>query len=367
MNRAEDLAYMEMAYGLAEKAMGRTSPNPMVGAVIVGGGVIVGHGYHEEAGKPHAEIVAMQRAGRRAGGATLYLTLEPCVHWGRTPPCVDSVIEAGFRRIVISSYDPNPIVHTKGVRRLKQAGLDVTVGLLSERNARLNETYVKYITRRIPFVTIKAALSLDGKMACRTGDARWISAAGTRDYIHLVRGEFDAIMIGANTLIADDPRLTIRHPNWGRKKLARVILDSRLRFPLDARILTTLNRGPIIVFAGKGAAAGKVDSLRAKGVEVILLERPLRDGGLAAVLAALGKREIAAVLVEGGSRLITSFIRHKLADKILLTISPKLIGGRGAPGLLGGEGIAKISQAINVARLQPLSLDGRDLILEGYF
>ncbi len=218
MNTARDLAYMEMAYGLAEKGRGRTSPNPVVGAVVVRSGVVVGHGFHEKAGKPHAEILALGMAGRSAKGATLYLTLEPCVHWGRTPPCVDTVIAAGLKRAVISAVDPNPLVHTRGIRRLKEAGLDVSVGLLDERNSGLNEAYAKYITRKIPFVTLKAALTLDGKIACRTGDSKWISSAGTRDYIHLLRGEHDAIMIGVNTLVADDPRLTVRHPNWSGKR-----------------------------------------------------------------------------------------------------------------------------------------------------
>lgn len=366
MTHASDIAWMEMAYGLAEKALGRTSPNPMVGAVIVKKGAVAGHGWHAEAGKPHAEIVAMERAGRRARGATLYLTLEPCVHWGRTPPCADKVSAAGFGRVVISSLDPNPIVHRKGVRALKRAGVPVEVGLLAERNARLNEAYAKFITRRVPFVTLKAALSLDGKMACRTGDSKWISAADTRDYVHLLRGECDALMIGANTLIADDPVLTVRHPNWGRKKIARVVLDSRLRFPLGAAMLGTLGSGRIIVFAEDGAPPEKAEALRAKGVEVVFVPRPLHDGGLAAVLEELGRREIASVLVEGGSRLITSFVRHGFADKIFLTVSPRLIGGREAPGLLGGPGIERMREALALAKLRAFRLDG-DLILEGYF
>jgi diaminohydroxyphosphoribosylaminopyrimidine deaminase/5-amino-6-(5-phosphoribosylamino)uracil reductase len=366
MNKAIDLAYMEMAYGLAEKARGRSSPNPLVGSVIVRGGRIVGCGYHEEAGKPHAEIMALRQAGRRAEGATIYITLEPCVHWGRTPPCVDSLLTAGLRRAVISAYDANPIVHRKGVRRLRAAGLDVTVGLLQEKNARLNEIYIKYITQKRPFVTLKAALSLDGKTASRTGDSRWISAAGTRDYIHLLRGEYDALMVGVNTLIRDDPLLTVRHPNWGDKKITRVILDSKLRFPLAARILSTLERGRIIVFAEDGVSSAKVERLIKKGVEVVLTPRPLMNGGVEVVLAELGKREIAGLLVEGGSRVHTSFIEQKLADKIVLTLSPKLIGGRDAPGFWAGEGVEKVRAALTLKSLRAFGLED-DLILEGYF
>jgi len=366
MSKAADLGYMEMAYGLAERARGRSSPNPLVGSVIVHHGKIVGCGYHEEAGKPHAEIMALRQAGRRAEGATIYLTLEPCVHWGRTPPCVTSLLAARLKRAVISSYDSNPLVHRKGVGKLREAGLDVTVGLLEEKNARLNEIYIKYITRKIPFVTLKAALSLDGKTATRTGDSRWISAAGTRDYIHLLRGEYDALMVGVNTLIRDDPRLTVRHPNWGDKKIVRVILDSKLRFPLSARILGTLERGRIIVFAGEEAPSDKAEALIKMGVEVVVVPRPMINGGLRDVLAELGEREVAGLLVEGGSRLHTSLIRERLADKIVLTISPKLIGGRDAPGFWEGAGAENVRASLTLKNVRPFSL-GDDLILEGYF
>jgi len=366
MSKATDLACMEMAYGLAEKARGRSSPNPLVGSVIVRDGKIAGCGYHEEAGKPHAEIMALRQAGRRAKGATIYITLEPCVHWGRTPPCADTLLAAGLIRAFISEYDPNPIVHRRGVRKLKRAGLDVSVGLLREKNARLNEIYIKYITRKVPFVTLKAAMSLDGKTASRTGDSRWISAAGTRDYVHLLRGEYDALMVGVNTLLRDDPRLTVRHPSWGEKKLTRVILDSELRFPLSARLLGTLAHGPIIVFAGRGAPSTKAEALKKKGVEVVGLGRSLKDGGLEAVLVELGRREIAGLLVEGGRRLHTSFIERRLADKIFITLSPKLVGGRDAPGLWEGEGVEKVRAALTLKSLRPFGL-GDDIILEGYF
>jgi len=366
MSRAQDLAYMEMAYGLAERARGRSSPNPLVGSVIVKNGAIVGWGFHEEAGRPHAEINALEKAGRRAKGAAIYITLEPCVHWGRTPPCVDSLIAAGLSRAVISAYDPNPLVHRKGVRRLRQAGLGVSVGLLREKNDRLNEVYTKYITRGVPFVTLKAALSLDGKIAAATGDSRWISSAQTRDYIHLLRGEYDAIMVGINTLLRDDPLLTVRHGHWADKKIARVILDSRLRLPLTARILKTEDKGQIIVFTGKGAPSAKARALSDRGVDVVSLKRPLRDGGLPVVLNELAAREVAGLIVEGGGRLQTSFIEARLADKIVLTLSPKLIGGCNAPGFYGGEGVAKVQEALELKSLRPFSL-GDDLILEGYF
>ena len=366
MKPAHDLAWMEMAYGLAEKARGRTSPNPLVGAVVVRDGAVVGHGFHEEPGKPHAEILALRMAGRRAKGATLYVTLEPCVHWGRTPPCVDTVVIAGLEKIVVSAIDPNPIVHTKGIRRLEEAGLSVSTGLLAERNAVLNEAYSKYIVRRVPFVTLKAALTLDGKIACRTGDSKWISSAGTRDYVHLLRGEQDALMIGVNTLIADDPLLTVRHPGWPAKTIVRVVVDSRLRFPPASRILSTLDRGRIIVFAGREAPADKAAALEARGVDV---RRPAGHAAawdLREILAELGRLEIAALLVEGGSRLFTSFVENGLADKAILTYAPRLVGGAAAPGFVGGVGADAIARAVTLKRARSFSIED-DLIVEGYF
>jgi diaminohydroxyphosphoribosylaminopyrimidine deaminase/5-amino-6-(5-phosphoribosylamino)uracil reductase len=366
MSPARDRGWMEMAYGLAEKARGRTSPNPLVGAVVVRDGTVVGHGFHEEPGKPHAEILALGLAGRRAKGATLYLTLEPCVHWGRTPPCVDTVLAAGLARIVVSAIDPNPLVRTKGIRRLEQGGIDVSVGCLAERNAALNEAYAKFITRRVPFVTLKAALTLDGKIASRTGASKWISSPGTRDYVHLLRGEHDALMIGANTLVADDPLLTVRHAAWPAKRIARAVLDSRLRFPLTSRMLSTLDRGRILVFAGREAPADKARALEALGVEVLLPPDGAPAWSLARVLAELGRLEIAALLVEGGSRLFTSFIEDGLADKAVLTLAPLLVGGAAAPGFIAGAGVDTIAGAVALKRWRSFTIED-DIIAEGYF
>ena len=366
MSASRDLAYMEMAYGLAGKARGRTSPNPLVGAVVVRSGAVVGHGFHEEPGKPHAEVLALGMAGRLAKGGTLYVTLEPCVHWGRTPPCIDTVLSAGLRRAVISAIDPNPLVHGKGVRRLEGSGLAVSIGLLAERNAGLNEAYTKYIVRKVPFVTLKAALTLDGKIACRTGDSRWISSAGTRDYIHLLRGEQDALLVGIGTLIADDPRLTVRHANWTGKRIVRAVLDSRLRFPPGSRMLSTLDGGPILVFAGSGAPLEKARVLERRGVEVVFPAGVAESWTLDLVLAELGRREIAAVLVEGGSRLFTAFIEGGLADKAVLTYAPRFAGGVAAPGLVGGEGVDKVGRAPALKKARSFSVEG-DIIVEGYF
>jgi diaminohydroxyphosphoribosylaminopyrimidine deaminase/5-amino-6-(5-phosphoribosylamino)uracil reductase len=365
MTDPNDRAYLEMAYALAEKAKGWASPNPYVGALVVRSGEIVGWGYHEKPGKPHAEIIALERAGRLARGSTLYVTLEPCVHWGRTPPCIDAVLAASPGRVVISSPDPNPIVFNKGIKRLRDAGIDISVGLLKERNAVLNEAYIKFITRGAPFVTLKAAVSLDGRVATRTGDSCWISSPETRAYVHLLRGEQDAIMVGINTLLRDDPRLTVRHPHWKGKKITRIVLDSRLRFPLRSRILSTLEKGEILVFASREAPPKKKAALKNRGVEVIVASGSPRGIKLREVLPRLGERGIAGLLVEGGSRLLTSFIEERLADKLFLTISPRLIGGERAPSFLEGRGIGRVREALKLRRLATFPI-GTDIIMEGY-
>jgi diaminohydroxyphosphoribosylaminopyrimidine deaminase/5-amino-6-(5-phosphoribosylamino)uracil reductase len=366
MTGPTDRGWMEMAYGLAEQARGRTSPNPMVGAVVVREGAVIGHGYHAEPGKPHAETIALGMAGRRARGAILYLTLEPCVHWGRTAPCIDTVAAAGLARVVVSAVDPNPLMNGRGIRRLEEAGLDVSVGLLAERHTALNEAHIKWIVRKMPFVTLKAALSLDGKIAATGGDARWISSAGTRDYVHLLRGENDAVLVGANTLVADDPLLTVRHRAWPGKSITRVVLDSSLRFPLSARMLRTLDRGRVLVFASAAAPRDKARALESLGIEVLAPRDGAAAWGLPGILAELGRREITALLVEGGGRVFTAFIEGRLADKAVLTLAPRLVGGQAAPTLIGGDGAARIADAIALKRTRSFTLEN-DLIMEGYF
>jgi len=362
----QDSSFIEMAYGLAEKARGWASPNPYVGAVVVRGGTIIGHGFHEKPGRPHAEAIALDRAGRRAKGSTLYVTLEPCVHWGRTPPCAEAIIRAAPKRVVVSSLDPNPIVYQKGVQRLRAAGIDVSVGLRGEKNSALNESYIKFITRGVPFVTLKAAISLDGRLATRTGDSRWISSPETRNYIHLLRGECDAIMAGIGTILKDDPRLTVRHPQWLGKKIVRVILDSALRLPLRSRVLTTQAEGKVLVFTTVSASSKKKADLERRGAEVIAVPGLWHRLDMTEVLARLGRLGIAHVLVEGGSRLLTAMIEDRLADNLFLTLSPRLIGGRGAPSVLEGEGVGQVKKAWRLGRSSTFPI-GEDIIIQGYF
>ncbi len=363
MNTRADLDLMEMAYGLAEKARGRTSPNPCVGAVVTAGGSIVGWGYHEEAGRPHAEIVALDRAGQRAKGGTIYLTLEPCVHWGRTPPCVDRLLGAGLARAVVSAVDPNPKVNGRGLAALKGSGVELATGLLEERNRRLNESYIKYITRRVPFVTLKAAVTMDGRIAARSGDSRWVSSAEARDYVHLLRGEHDAILVGIGTILSDDPRLTVRHALWKGKPLVRVVLDPGLRTPAKARILSAPG---VLVFTDRGAPKKKESALEAKGAEIVRVPGGPAALDLPAVLGELGKREIASVLVEGGSRVHTSFIEAGLADKLILALSPKLVGGREAVSFFEGAGVRTMAGAVRISNVRCFPVGG-DRMIEGYF
>ena len=363
MNTRADLDLMEMAYGLAEKARGRTSPNPCVGAVVTARGAVVGWGRHEEAGRAHAEIIALDRAGRRAKGGTIYLTLEPCVHWGRTPPCVDRLFGVGLARAVVSAVDPNPLVNGRGLAALKGAGFKLTTGVLEERNRSLNEAYIKYITRKVPFVTLKAAASLDGRIAARSGDSRWVSSAEARGYIHLLRGEHDAILVGIGTILADDPRLTVRHALWKGKRIVRVVLDPGLRTPPEARVLDAPG---ILIFTHRKAPRKNESALEAKGAEIVRVAGGPAALDLRAVLGELGKREIASVLVEGGSRVHTSFIGAGLADKLVLALSPKLVGGRDAVSFFEGPGVRTMAAALKLGRVRSFPVGG-DRMIEGYF
>jgi diaminohydroxyphosphoribosylaminopyrimidine deaminase/5-amino-6-(5-phosphoribosylamino)uracil reductase len=365
MIHSDDLSFMDMAFGLAEKGRGWASPNPCVGAVVVRRGVVVGAGWHLGPGTPHAETLALRQAGRLAQAATLYVTLEPCVHWGHTPPCVESLLKARLSRVVISSYDPNPLVFRRGVRILRQAGLDVLIGVRQEKNIPLNEAYFAFIRRQWPFVTLKAASSLDGRLATRTGDSKWISTPLARNYAHLLRAEHDALLVGIGTVLRDDPLLTVRHPLWKGKRLKRVILDTRLRFPPRARMMKTLSTGEILIFSGPDSPSARSRRLENLGAEVVRLERRGKYLSLPAVLGELGRREVAGLLVEGGSQTASNFLEARLVDKIFLTLSPKLVGGLQAPGLYGGRGAALIRRALGLKNVRSFVLD-EEIFVEGY-
>ncbi|MFQ6037618.1 MAG: bifunctional diaminohydroxyphosphoribosylaminopyrimidine deaminase/5-amino-6-(5-phosphoribosylamino)uracil reductase RibD [Candidatus Aminicenantales bacterium] len=366
MISAQDLSYMEMAYGLAARARGWASPNPLVGAVIVNRNRIVGTGYHAKPGKPHAEILALEKAGEQARGAKAYITLEPCVHWGRTPPCVDRLIAAGLRSVVISSVDVNPLVYRKGIQKLREAGIRVSVGLMEEKHKKMNEAYETYIRDGIPFVTAKVAVSLDGKMATRERKSRWITSRRAREYVHLLRGEHDALMVGIHTILKDDPFLTVRHPLWRRKRLVRIVLDTKLRILPEARILKTLNRGRLIVFTHEPSSSRKAEALQKAGAEIVSLPEgssPRVD--LKKVLSWLGHQGISSVLVEGGSRLLTSLLEAGLVHKVFLVFAPKLVGGEKALPFYLGKGARTPAEALELKKRRVYSL-GEDWVVEGY-
>jgi diaminohydroxyphosphoribosylaminopyrimidine deaminase/5-amino-6-(5-phosphoribosylamino)uracil reductase len=360
MSDEADNRYMRMALSLALKGAGRTSPNPMVGAILARGGRTIATGYHRRAGTDHAEIVALKRAGARARGATLYLNLEPCSHFGRTPPCADAVIRAGVKRVVVGSADPNPVVSGRGIRKLRQAGIQVEVGLLREECRRLNEAFCKYVTRRLPFVVLKIAASMDGKIATSSGDSRWITGPSARRYVHEMRNQIDAVMVGIGTVLADNPRLTCRIA--GGRDPCRIILDRRLRIPLTARVLH--ERGKTVIVAGSRARTKKLEALEKLGAEVWRL--PLRAGAVpfASVLREMGKREIVSVMIEGGAATAARALAEKAVDKISFFYAPKIVGGDGM-GMIDALGVARMSQAREIKNLDVEKI-GDDLLVTGY-
>ncbi len=358
-----DERYMWLALDLASQGLGDTSPNPAVGAVLVKNGKVVGTGYHQRAGGPHAEIYALEAAGEEARNATLYVTLEPCSHTGKTPPCTGRIIAAGVRKVVVAMTDPNPLVNGRGIARLKEAHIRVKTGVLAEKAARLNEAYVKYITTGVPFVTMKAAMTLDGKIATRTGASRWISSERSREFGHRLRRFNDAIMVGIGTVLADDPRLTTRLPEDGRDPL-RVIVDSQARTPLTASVLA--NPLQTLLAVTSAAPRERVEALKNTGAGLIELP-PGPDGRvpLPELLRELGRRQITSVLVEGGSALNYSLLAAGLVDKVHFFIAPLMFGGSEAPSPVGGEGVAQVSDAWQIRDVE-ISRYDCDILVTGY-
>jgi diaminohydroxyphosphoribosylaminopyrimidine deaminase/5-amino-6-(5-phosphoribosylamino)uracil reductase len=352
------------ALDLAAQAMGETSPNPMVGAVLVKDGEIIATGYHQKAGGPHAEIIALEAAGEEARGATLYVTLEPCSHTGKTPPCTDRIIEAGVRKVVAAMQDPNPLVNGRGLSLLEQAGIKVKTGVLQEKAARQNDAFIRYITHKKPFVSMKAAMTMDGKIATRTKASRWISGERSREFGHRLRNKSDAIMVGIGTLLADNPSLTTRLPEGGKDAL-RIVVDSRGKTPLDAKVVTE-NPETTIIFATDTAAAENVAALREKGVDVIQL--PADGEGrvpLDLVMDELARRQVTSVLVEGGSMLNYSLLAKGLVQKVYFFVAPLIFGGDQAPSPVGGTGVATVEEAWRVRDIEINHYD-TDLLVTGY-
>ncbi|MCK8823610.1 bifunctional diaminohydroxyphosphoribosylaminopyrimidine deaminase/5-amino-6-(5-phosphoribosylamino)uracil reductase RibD [Fuchsiella alkaliacetigena] len=360
-----DSEYMELALQLAARGRGRTSPNPMVGAVIVKDNEIIGQGYHQAAGEAHAEVNALAEAGAEAQGATVYVNLEPCSHQGRTPPCTEALIEAQVSRVVVAMQDPNPQVAGRGLDALQAAGIEVESGLLAEEAKQLNEAFIKYITTGYPFVISKGAMTLDGKIATRTGDSKWISCEQSRQYTHYLRDEVDAILVGIGTVLADDPRLTARLPDREGRDPLRIVLDSTLKIPEQCNLVTQESSAKTVVVTTAASSFQKRMALKEQGVEIWQLGDCQGAIDLEALLVELGKREIMQLLIEGGSEVNYSFLAGGLVDKLMYFIAPKLIGGREAVSIVGGRGIEKIEQGINIDKLQVEQL-GEDLLITGY-
>lgn len=358
-------AYMNFALDLAEKARGCTSPNPLVGAVIVKDGEIVGQGYHLKAGTPHAEIHALKQAGDHARGAVLYVTLEPCSHFGRTPPCSTAVINAGIQEVFVAMVDPNPLVAGRGIKQLEEAGIKVHVGVCGAKAADVNEIFIRYITTRKPFVLLKTAMTLDGKIATKNGDSKWVTGAAARYRVHQLRNEYDAILVGINTVLADDPALTCRLPEGGRDPI-RIILDSQGRMPLNARLLTEESEAPTYLVITDRAPFDKIRALSETNVKIIRADVDAKGRiDLHSLMTKLGEMQITSLLVEGGSEIAASFLEEKLVNKVLTFIAPKLSGGAGAPTPVGGKGAVLMKDALWLSHTA-FGQVGDDFYMTGY-
>ncbi len=364
---------MLRALELAERGRGWVEPNPLVGCVIVRDGEIVGEGFHERFGGPHAEIHALQNAGERASGATLYVTLEPCCHFGKTPPCAAAVIAARVRKVVAAMRDPFPKVDGGGFEQLRQAGIEVEIDTASEAAARrLNGPYLKLIERGRPWVIAQWAMSLDGKIATHPGDSKWISGPASRQIVHELRARVDAIVVGRRTAELDDPLLTARieredaTPAPLPRVATRIVLDSRAQLPLSSKLVATAHQAPVLVAVGPEADAARVNDLRAAGCEVYCCPGDTRAERLAALFDELGRRRMTNVLVEGGAEVLGALLEGRLADEAHVFIAPKIIGGGSAPGPVGGAGVRLIGDALQLDDVR-LRHVGADVYVAGTF
>ncbi|MEO2078386.1 MAG: bifunctional diaminohydroxyphosphoribosylaminopyrimidine deaminase/5-amino-6-(5-phosphoribosylamino)uracil reductase RibD [Bacillus sp. (in: firmicutes)] len=352
----DDKSYMKLALDLARGALGQTTPNPVVGAVLVRDGQMIGMGAHLKAGEPHAEVHAIQMAGEKAKAATLYVTLEPCSHFGKTPPCSDLVIRSGVKKVFVATTDPNPQVAGTGVNRMKKAGIEVVVGLLQEEARELNKIFFYNIQTGLPYVTLKTASSLDGKTATVAGESMWITGEQARADVHQFRHQHDGILVGVNTIIKDNPSLTTRIQSGGKNPV-RIILDTYLRTPHHAKVLTD-QEAPTWIVTGSDVDLEKVEHFKEYGVEIIQMETNMIS--IKELLVVLGEKGITSLFVEGGAEVHGSFLKEKAFQQVITYIAPKLIGGKGAPTLFGGQGIEKIAQAVSL-NIRQVDRIGNDL------
>ena len=362
MKKDKHVYFMRAAMKLALKARGMTSPNPLVGALVVKNGRIISAGFHRKAGFAHAEIVALDKAGCEAKGAVLYVTLEPCAHFGKTPPCVDRIITSGIKEVVVGMIDPNPLNNGKGLNILRSRGIKVTSGILEEELKKINEPFIKFITRGLPYITVKTAQSLDGKIACAGGDSKWITSDRSRALAHRLRAGYDAVMVGVNTVLRDNPKLDA----WfSKKQPAKVIIDSRLSVHPEANVFCS--DGQAIIVTLSSAPGQETANRAALSAKAMILQVKEKSGqiNLKDALKKLARMGIINILVEGGGTLNGSLFDEGLVDKVMFFISPKIIGGKDATSPVMGKGIARMDKAI---KLKGISLKriGEDFLIEGY-
>ncbi|MDT8715935.1 bifunctional diaminohydroxyphosphoribosylaminopyrimidine deaminase/5-amino-6-(5-phosphoribosylamino)uracil reductase RibD [Clostridium sp. 19966] len=361
----DEIKHMKRALELAEKGMGYTNPNPLVGAVIVKEGRVIGEGYHKLYGDNHAEVNAFLNAAENVEGATMYVTLEPCSHYGKTPPCADKIVEKKIKKVVIGLKDPNPLVSGKGIKILKDAGIEVVTGVLEEEGRKLNEIFLKYITTKLPFCIMKTAMTLDGKIAAYTGDSRWVTGEASRKYVHKLRHRAAGIMVGIGTILADDPMLTTRLEDIKGSDPIRIIVDSRAGISLEAKVLDANSSARTIIATTEKASIDKIRALENKGADIIITPLKNERVDLSFLMKELGKRKIDSVLLEGGSELNYAALEEGIVDKINAFIAPKIIGGGRAKTPVGGEGKACMKEAILLDRINVHSF-GDDIMIEAY-
>lgn len=360
-----DEDYMNMALDLAELGQGYTSPNPMVGALIVNNDQIVGRGYHEKVGKAHAEINAINSAGESARGATLYVTLEPCNHTGRTPPCTERILSAGIQHVIVAMRDVNPHVKGGGIGFLQQHGIRITTGVCEDRAKKLNEAFVKYVRTGRPFVTVKCASTLDGRIATKTGDSKWVSGEESRTFVHRMRHAVDAIMVGVDTVKRDDPSLTARLSNAKGRDPERIILDTRLSISDSAKIMQLDSRAGTMIITGSEISVEKKNRLERKGIQVI--QSAVKSGliDLNSLMDFLSASGITSLLVEGGGRVIASALKDGIVDKVIFFYSPRILGGDDGVPICRGAGPALMRDSIPLKNISVRRF-GDDVMIEGY-
>jgi len=354
--------YMRLALKLSLKAKGKTSPNPIVGAVVVKNSRVIATGYHKRSGGAHAEAIALDNAGKNARGATLYVTLEPCTHYGKTPPCVDKIIKSGIKEVVVGIIDPNPLNNGKGLGILKQHKIKVSTGILEDEIRSVNEVFIKYITKRMPFITVKIAQSLDGKIASRTGDSKWITSDKSRSFAHRMRAGYDAIMVGINTVLRDNPRLD---PWFFKKPMVKIIVDSQLSIPQDAFVFTENSKVILATLASLPGQETQNRKLLEKKASILEVREKVGQVNLKDLFKKLAAMEITNILVEGGGTLIGSLFDEGLVDKVMFFISPKIIGGKDSISSVMGQGISRVDKALKLRNIK-FRRSGEDFLVEGY-